>query len=209
MGRKGGVSALVLAAGEARRMGRLKQLLPFGSTSLLGRVVENLLASSVLEVVLVMGHEHQRVLRELNLVSINPPKPVKMVVNSRYREGLSSSLRSGLASVDPRAWTMLIALGDQPLIGPSLIDSLIAAFDESDRGIVAPIFRGQRGHPIILDLRYRPEMECIQGDEGCRRILADHPDDLLLVEVNNPWVTWDVDTMEDYQRCLEALEGGG
>ena len=206
--KKGGISALIMAAGKASRMGCPKQLLPFGSTSLLGRVVENLMASSVQEVVLVLGHEAQAVLRVLGFDLSSLPKRLKVVLNTDYREGFSSSLRCGLSSLDVQARAVLIALGDQPLIGPSLVDSLIAVFEEGFRGIVVPIYHARRGHPTILDLKYRPEMERIEGDRGCREILAAYPEDLLEVEVDAPQVIWDVDTPDEYRRCLEALEGG-
>lgn len=254
------ISALILGAGQARRMGEAKQLLPFGRTTLLGQVVENILASQVQETVLILGHKAGAILRALGLnhpdpeeglthadkigfekdpaifignrhdqaklaapehengpqrnlgiftvKPFRPDRPFKVRINPGYREGLSSSIRLGVSSLDPRAEAVMIVLGDQPLVDPPVIDSLLASFKLSDRGIVAPCYGGRRGHPILLHLKYREAMLGLRGDVGCREILSACSEDLLEVEVDCPGVILDVDTLEEYRRCHERIAKG-
>ncbi|MBI1988079.1 MAG: nucleotidyltransferase family protein [Nitrospinae bacterium] len=208
------VSALILGAGQARRMGLTKQLLPFGRTTLLGQVLGNVLASQVQETVLILGHEAGAILRALGLNHPDPEEGLnrsdkigfKVRINPEYAEGLSSSIRLGVSSLAPQAAAVMIVLGDQPLIDPLVIDFLIATFRASGRGIVAPFYGGRRGHPILLHLKYRESMLGLRGDVGCREILSTCSEDLLEVEVDCPGVVQDVDTLEEYRRCRESLK---
>ncbi|RLA99736.1 MAG: molybdenum cofactor cytidylyltransferase, partial [Deltaproteobacteria bacterium] len=116
------VSALLLAAGESQRMGRLKQLLPLGGSTLIEVVLENLLRSRLQEVIVVLGFGAEEIRPRVEA------KGVRVAVNPRYKEGMASSLRVGLDALDPRAEGILVALADQPFIPPEVIDRLIEAF---------------------------------------------------------------------------------
>lgn len=190
------VSALLLAAGESQRMGRLKQLLPLGGSTLIEVVLENLLRSRLQEVIVVLGFGAEEIRPRVEA------KGVRVAVNPRYKEGMASSLRVGLDALDPRAEGILVALADQPFIPPEVIDRLIKAFQGTSKGIVVPTFQGRRGHPVIFHRRYMEELRSLSGDQGGRKLLHRNPEDLLGVEVDCPGVITDIDTLEDYwQFC--------
>jgi len=190
------VSALLLAAGESQRMGRLKQLLPLGGSTLIEVVLENLLRSRLQEVIVVLGFGAEEIRPRVEA------KGVRVAVNPRYKEGMASSLRVGLDALDPRAEGILVALADQPFIPPEVIDRLIEAFQGTSKGIVVPTFQGRRGHPVIFHRRYMEELRSLSGDQGGRELLHRNPEDLLGVEVDCPGVITDIDTLEDYwQFC--------
>ena len=190
------VSGIILAAGESRRMGRAKQLLPLGGATMLQRAVQNLLASRLGEVILVLGH------RAGAIRPLFRSYPVKVVLNRRYREGISTSIIAGVLATREDSDAFLIALGDQPLIGPQVVNILLQAQGESSKGIVVPAFRGQPGHPVLFHRRYRQELLRLTGDVGARAVLEAHPDDLVTVEVETEAVLQDIDRWEDYQRLL-------
>ena len=190
------VSALLLAAGESQRMGRLKQLLPLGGSTLIEVVLENLLRSRLQEVIVVLGFGAEEIRPRVEA------KGVRVAVNPRYKEGMASSLRVGLDALDPRAEGILVALADQPFIPPEVIDRLIEAFQGTSKGIVVPTFQGRRGHPVIFHRRYMEGLRSLSGDQGGRELLHRNSEDLLGVEVDCPGVITDIDTLEDYwQFC--------
>jgi molybdenum cofactor cytidylyltransferase len=190
------ISAILLAAGESRRMGRPKQLLEWHGKPLLLHVLENLIRSSADEIVLVLGHEAEKIRKSL------PALPVKIVVNPDYRTGMASSLRQGLLAMDPESEAFLVMLADQPGIGPDLIDRVIRGFRQADpkRGIARPVYRGVPGHPVLIGARYLQEALQLQGDVGARQILTNHPEDILEIGADRDAVLKDMDTPEEYRK---------
>jgi molybdenum cofactor cytidylyltransferase len=195
------ISAIVLAAGESRRMGETKQLLEWRGSTILGCVLDNLLASPVDEILLVVGYEAERILE----MTANPR--IKAVFNPDFRQGMSTSLRSGLTAMDVRAEAFLIALADQPGIPPGVVQDLIDHYRESypEKKIVAPAHLGRRGHPVLFSGDYLDEFLGLTGDVGGREILARHPEEVLLVEAGTDAVLLDVDTPEDYQNLSRRI----
>jgi molybdenum cofactor cytidylyltransferase len=178
-------------------MGRNKLLLTFGGQSLIAHTVDTLLASQVDQVVVVLGHEADKVRAELH------GKPAVFVENPNYREGLSTSVRAGLGVVPAEAEAIMICLADQPLLQSADVDLLIGAFAEAKanhKSFVVPFFRGQRGNPVVLDSQYREAILDVVGDVGCRRVIKHNPDRVFAVEMETDHVVRDVDTLEDYER---------
>jgi molybdenum cofactor cytidylyltransferase len=194
------ISAILLAAGESRRMGRPKQLLEWQGKPLLLHVLENLIRSSADEIILVLGREAKKIRKSL------PEFPIKIVVNPNYQTGMASSLRQGLLAMNPGSEAFLLCLADQPGIGPDLIRGFRQA--EPRRGIVRPVYRGVPGHPVLIGARYLPEALQLIGDAGARRILINHPEDILEIEVEQEAVLMDMDTPEEYrkQKKLAGLD---
>jgi molybdenum cofactor cytidylyltransferase len=195
------IVAIVPAAGMSTRMGRNKLLLSFNGQSLIARAVDTLLASQVDQVVVVLGHESEKVKDQLQ------GKPVVFVENPDYREGLSTSIRAGLGAVPPDAEAIIIYLADQPLLEPADVDLLIRAFAEAKanhKSFVVPFFRGQRGNPVVLDSLFREAILDVVGDVGCRRVIRRNPDRVLTVEMETDHVVRDVDTLEDYERLTAS-----
>lgn len=190
------ISALLLAAGESKRMGRPKLLLPLGGRTIIEQAVDNLLGSRVDEVVVVVGYRAQELGEKI------ARKPVKIVRNRRYRQGMSTSLIAGLNGIDRRAQAIMIALADQPFVESSLIDELLEEFKKQDKGILIPVCQGQRGHPVILSLKYKERLLALRGDVGARPLIEENPDDLLEVPVESNSVNMDLNTPEDYTKLV-------
>jgi molybdenum cofactor cytidylyltransferase len=194
------VSAVLLGAGESKRMGRNKLSLPWGRKTVLGHSLRTLLQSDVREVIVVLWYlndslgwtENQR-----------RGQTIKVVKNPYYKRGMSTSIRRGLQAIDPRAQGILIALGDQPLIKARTINALIHAFVRRSGTIVVPSFRGKKGHPVIFDRRYFHELLKLKGDAGGRSIVERHPEEVGLVRVRSEGVTKDIDTWKDYRKMVK------
>jgi molybdenum cofactor cytidylyltransferase len=190
------LSAILLAAGESKRMGEPKQLMPLGSSTLVGQAIDNLLNASVDETIVVVGHKAEEITKAI------ATKPVKIMLNPNYRQGMSTSIIAGLILVDPKSQAVMLALGDQPLVASQTINQLIEAFNNQNKGIAVPTHKGKRGHPIIFAIRYKPELMELEGDIGGREILQRHPEDILEVAVDSESVITDINTQEDYQSQL-------
>ena len=190
------ISAILLAAGKATRLGKPKQLTPFGQGTIVEQAIDNLLSSAVNEVVVVVGYRAEEVVKTV------AAKPVKLVINPDYEQGMSTSIIAGLKLVDSRARVVMLALGDQPLINSQTINRLIEEFYNRDKGIAIPTYRGRRGHPIIFAIKYKEKLLELKGDIGGRQIVRDHPDDILEVAVNSKSIISDIDTIGDYQSHL-------
>jgi len=194
------ISAILLAAGESRRMGRSKQLLPWRGKPLLQHVLDSLLASQVGEVILVLGFDADKIIRALS------KGRARIVVNPDFRRGMSTSIRHGLLALAPASRGFLICLGDQPGIGKDIVNRLIQAFDQHfpQKSIIVPTFRGSWGHPVLFGIQYRDEALALQGDRGCRPLLETHPEHLQLVEVGTPAILSDIDTPCDFEEFTNS-----
>ncbi len=190
------ISAILLAAGKSKRMGKPKQLLPFGRTTVVEQAVDNLLSSAVDEVIVVLGYRAEEMAKTI------ADKPVKLAINPDYEQGMSTSIVAGLKLVDSRARAVILTLGDQPLISSQTINRLIEEFYNHDKGIVIPTYQRRRGHPVIFAIKYLGELLEVKGDIGGRHIIDNHPDDILEVAVDSESIISDIDTGDDYQACL-------
>jgi molybdenum cofactor cytidylyltransferase len=191
------VSAILLAAGESRRMGKPKLLLPLGDSTVLEKAIDNLLNSRVDEVIVVVGDRAQEMIERIG------SRPVKVTVNPAYRQGMSTSIVAGLNLVDDNARAVMLALADQPLIDSQTINKLIEAFIGHDRGIVVPAYKGRRGHPVIFSTRYKEELLGLGGDIGGRQIIKEHANDVLELAVDSQGINIDIDTRDDYHSQVD------
>ncbi len=190
------VSAIFLAAGESKRMGKPKLLLPFNNSTILEQAVDNLLNSRVDEVIVVVGNRAREMIEKL------AKRPVKIAVNPAYREGMSTSIARGLSLVDRKTLAVMLVLADQPLIDKETINKLIETFLSHDKGIAIPAYQGKKGHPIIFSAKYKEELRELKGDVGGRQIIRNHPDDVLEVTVDSPSITIDIDTIDNYHSYV-------
>jgi molybdenum cofactor cytidylyltransferase len=190
------ISAIVLAAGESKRMGRPKQLLPFRGSTLLGQITENLLQSQAAEIIVVLGYQAEKIIPQI------APEPVKIVVNPDFDQGMSSSIKCGLSHISEAADGVMIVLGDQPLIEKETIDLLIEKHRQSEHGIILPVYEGIRGHPVIFKMKYKDELLRLTGDIGGKQIVERHPSDVLEVAVDSQSVVISIDVESDYQLLI-------
>src|SRR5271156_1360056 len=179
------VSAVILAAGTSARMGRPKQLLPLGGTTVLARAIENVRSDGVDEMVLVLGASAEAIHRQLPR---SPLEALRAWFTQAYAQGMASALREGLSPLDPQSAAALIILGDQPLVRPQTLRQIMAGYHQSGARIVIPSHRGKRGNPVLLGRPVFPEVMALEGDTGCRAIFGNHLDAILKVEVEDPGV---------------------
>ena len=190
------ICAIVLAAGLSSRMGVQKLLLPFGGKTVIGHIVDQLLASTVGEVHVVVGHQAERISAELS------GRAVSIVNNSNYKSGMLSSVRCGLRNMPEKCRAVMVVLGDQPSITTELIDKMLQSFAATEKNILVPLYKGKRGHPILIRSHYRDEILTQYGDVGLRGLLQSHCDDILELAVSTASVLCDMDYPEDYRREL-------
>ncbi len=192
------ISAIVLAAGESRRMGQAKQLLPLEGKVLLQQVLDPLQESKVDEIILVLGHDAERIRKEVST------RNTRVIQNPNYRAGMITSIQKGLAALDKGAEGFFIVLGDQPGISSAVYNRLIDEFERAypRKSIILPAYQGKRGHPALFSIRHREESMLLQGDIGLRQILLNHAEDILPVEMDTDAILEDIDTPEEYQKYL-------
>ena len=191
------ISAIILAAGESRRMGvKNKLLLPISGEVLIRNFVKSVCASNVAEVVVVVGHEAEKI------EGVLQGQPVRFVENLRYMEGMTSSIQTGIQTASAESEGLMICLADQPFIETSdfnrLIHEFTDLFDSKSSLIIVPVFKGQRGNPVLFSCQFR-DIILQHTDEGCRDIVLKHPECVREVEMGNDNVLQDVDTPEDYK----------
>jgi molybdenum cofactor cytidylyltransferase len=184
--------AVVLAAGESRRMGTQKLLLPFGDTTVVGAVVRTAQASRAGGTIVVLGADRDAVRGEL------ADRGVGFTVNADFQLGMLSSVQAGFRSLPAGARAAVVMLGDQPFLAAGVIDAVIAAYEESGRGLVIPTFGGRRGHPVLIDLKFRDEVLGLDQADGLRRLMQAHSGDIREVEAGDANILRDLDTPEDY-----------
>ena len=194
------VSGVVLAAGGSRRLGRPKQLLPLAGEPVLAHVVRSALASGLAEVVTVLGHEADAIAAAVG------DRGQRTVVNPDWAAGQSTSLRAGLAAIDPAADAVLFLLGDQPGVGCETIDAVLAAArdDPEARPIAAAEYGGRLGNPVLFRRALFPDLAALIGDEGARRLLRADPGRVLRVPVGDGPPPPDIDTEDDYRALVAA-----
>jgi molybdenum cofactor cytidylyltransferase len=196
------VAAIVLAAGRSTRMGGPNKLLENISGKPLVRIAaEQALASRARPVVVVAGHERARV--EAALAGLD----VRLVHNPDYAQGLSTSVKAGLAALPPEAEAAIVCLGDMPQVTSALIDRLIAAFDpEQNALVVLPTFLGKRGNPVLWSRRFFPELMALEGDVGARHLIGAYPEVVTEVPVEDSAAMVDIDTPDALRAAKAEME---
>jgi molybdenum cofactor cytidylyltransferase len=192
------IAAIVLAAGMSSRYGQNKLLLPFGDESVLRTSIRSIQVPGVDEVLVVVGHEAERVTAEVREM------PVRIVHNPDYREAdMISSIQAGLRVLESTtAEAALIALGDMPLLPSEIVATLIRMYRLGCGDIVAPRFGEQRGHPVLIARKFWAEALAIPARTPLRVLLAAHPQSVALLQVNTDRVLRDVDTPALYGEAV-------
>jgi molybdenum cofactor cytidylyltransferase len=200
------VSAVILAAGAAKRFGRPKQLerLPLeGNPTMIEVAVKTALQTGVYEVIVVTGNRAGEVQAVLHPLLENAPKKVKLVVNERWQEGQGFSVAAGIQALNPTASAAVFMLSDQPRVKPATVQALIDAFDQwsdDESAIIFPTYQGKRGNPALFGRPFFSELARLQGDAGGREIVKANPSAVTTIEVDDPAILEDIDTVEDLQR---------
>ena len=184
------IAAVVLAAGRSRRMGTVNKLLiGVDGKPMVRHAVDAALAAGLAPVVVVTGHEREKVTAALAGV------PVSLVDNPDYAEGLSTSLRAGLSALPPEIEGTLICLADMPRVSAIELKRLAAAFDPREgRAIVVPTRHGKRGNPVLWARQFFAEMRAVAGDVGARHLIGAYPELVAEIEMEGDGVLTDIDT---------------
>ena len=189
--------AIILAAGSSRRMGTQKLLLPFRESTMIETVIQNVLASSVENIMVVLGANGDKI------KEVTGHLPVDYCLNENHEMGMLSSVICGFRSIPEQAGAALVYLGDQPGIPPFVTEAVIEAYNEELHGIVIPVYENRRGHPLLVDMKYRREIEKLDLEKGLRSLMHLFPQDVMEVEVDEPGILVDIDTRENYSNATK------
>ena len=192
------INALVLAAGESRRMGQPKPLLRFGATTFLEQIVSVLRHSDVDRITVVLGARAEAIRAAVDLPDVD------IVVNEAYARGQLSSLIAGLQSAPPQTEAILLCLVDNPFITTSAVNCVIRAFRETGKPIIVPVASNRRGHPALFARAVFPELLNAPADQGARAVVTAHADRVQEVDVRDSSVLVRIDTPEDYRSHFGA-----
>ncbi len=193
--RDGFVTGLVLGAGGSRRLGRPKQLLPYGDNTLLGHVLDTARACPFHQLVVALGGAADGVREKVDLSGAD------VVVNEAFGSGCSSSIAAALGAVDERAEVLVLLLGDMPGVTVQSVEALLAG--RGDAPLAVCRYDDQRGHPFAFERRMFEELANLHGDKGVWRLLDQRDDEVAEIRIAGP-VPLDVDTPEDYEAVLAA-----
>jgi molybdenum cofactor cytidylyltransferase len=188
--------AVVLAAGEARRFGFSKLLMPFGDSTILGSVVGSLARIGITPIIVVAGADAAAIRQSLD------GQPARVVRNPNPTAGMISSIRVGVRRLPSSLDRFIIALGDQPRIRPQGAAHLIAEQIKSPKRIAVPTYQGMRGHPVVFDISYRPQILALTDQQTLRDLINAHRDDVIEVELDSDAYVSDIDTRKDYEDEL-------
>lgn len=192
------MAAVILAAGAGSRMGRTKQLLPFGDTTLLGQVIETARDSGLEDIVVVLGHAADRIRDTLDFSG------TRVVVNHRWQTGQAASLAAGVSALAPSVSGALFLLGDQPLVAPATLRRLVSAFQTTDHWIVVPCIDDRRGNPVLVARPLFGRLAALSGDTGARVLFDEFRDRTLRVQVTDPGILLDADTPDAYAALIQT-----
>lgn len=193
--RDGFVTGLVLGAGGSRRLGRPKQLLPYGDTTLLGHVLDTARACPFHQLVVALGGSADGVRAQVDLGGAD------VVLNEAFGTGCSSSIAAALGAVDERAQLLVLMLGDMPGVTVQTVEALLAG--RGDAPLAVCRYDDQRGHPFAFERRMFEELADLHGDKGVWRLLDRRAGEVAEIRIAGP-VPLDVDTPEDYEAVLAA-----
>ena len=186
---------IILAAGNSSRLGRPKQLLPYHGKTLLSHVVAEALAAELTPVVVVTGAYEAEIRDSLQGQAAN------IIHNPRWETGMASGIVAGLAealAIEPQLRAAIVAVCDQPHISAELFRALVGQQAASGKGLVACMYAGTLGTPVLFDHRYFKELSVLSGDTGAKQLLKRYPDDVATVPFPDGGV--DIDTEEDVRK---------
>jgi molybdenum cofactor cytidylyltransferase len=196
------IAALVLAAGRSSRMGGPNKLLAeIGGRPLVRMVVEAALASQARPVLVVTGHQRERIEAALDGM------PINLVHNPNYADGLGTSLKAGIAALPAEVDGVVVCLGDMPQVDAALINRLIGAIDPDKGALVAvPTIDGKRGNPVVWSRRFFPDLMAVEGDVGARHLIGRYGEAVVEVPVSGAAALTDIDTPQALAAIKAELE---
>lgn len=183
---------IVLAAGSSRRMKKQKLLLPFKGKTIIKTVIDNIIPALQTNIVVVLGANRNEISKEISKFQ------VKLVENRNHLSGMLSSVICGIGSLPESSKAVLIYLGDQPQIETDVTFKVVDAYKKSGKGIVIPVYKGKRGHPVLIDMKYRSQIKQLDPEKGLRQLMEKFKADVYEIECGKPEILRDIDTPQDY-----------
>jgi molybdenum cofactor cytidylyltransferase len=194
------VAAIVLAAGRSSRMGACKPLLPFGDSTVIETCIDHLDKAGAEEIVVVLGYRGDEVREQLK------QRNLTLAFNAVPDAPMSTSIARGVERVSHTAGCVLISPVDHPAVSSDMITQIIRLW-KAGHALVQPEHQGRGGHPVLIDLQYREELQKLDPNHGLRGFFVDHRQEVLRLPVDSPFVAQDMDTWDDYLRLHEAAFG--
>lgn len=191
---------MILAAGEATRMGKAKMLLPFKKTTILAHLIEEITLVEPNIIQLVTGYYHDLIQAQISTDKVD------IIQNPDYSLGMSSSIQVGLTAMIkacPDLDFLVIVVSDQPYLNQSILLRLLTKQQQTAKGIIASSYNGIKGTPVLLSSAYFSHLYNLTGDKGARVILQQFPDDIATIEFENGAL--DIDTPEDYELLCKKI----
>jgi CTP:molybdopterin cytidylyltransferase MocA/xanthine/CO dehydrogenase XdhC/CoxF family maturation factor len=191
------ISAIILAAGESMRMGSPKLLLPYLDKTIIEKVIEQVLQSEVKHIIVVLGSEKDKIRNQIR------DYPVIITDNPDYKNGMLSSIQCGLRALPDDTDAVMLLLGDQPMVTGPVIDQLTDTYRHSDKGILIAVHKEKRGHPILIKIKYRKEIEQLTFENSMHDFTRKFAKDIFEVETGTQDILRDIDTPEDYHKEIK------
>ena len=186
------ISAILLAAGQSKRMnGENKLAKEIQGIPLIKLSVKNILASSINELIIVLGHQ-----KEIIEKLIDKNEKIKFVFNKNFESGMASSIKTGLNNLSEKTEAFFICLGDMPMVSYDIYNLLIKSKD--NREIIVPTYKGQQGNPVLFDKSMKEKVLDIRGDVGAKKILELNKDKILNLEIDDQSITKGFDTQDNF-----------
>jgi molybdenum cofactor cytidylyltransferase len=194
------VAAILLAAGQSRRMGAFKPLLPFGDKTVIESCLDYLQQGGVETIVVVLGHRADQLREKLN------SRSVLFAVNPDPNSEMGASIAAGVRALPESCEATLIALVDHPAVPPAVVSTLIETWQQGSH-LIVPTWNGRGGHPVLVDLSFKPELLALDATGGLRALFDAHQTAVARVPVDSPYVARDMDTWDDYLTLHQEVIG--
>jgi len=191
------IYAIILAAGKSERMGKNKMLLPFRGKSMIRTVIDNIMHSGIEHIRVVLGAYREDMMAAISDL------PVESCYNANYEQGMYTSVQCGFRNLPATADAALLFLGDQPMVPGEVARQIIRAYQKSEKGILIPVHRGKRGHPVMIGREYANLIETSVPANGLHTLFAIHKNDIQEVEIDTPVILRDIDTEYDYNEEIK------
>ena len=192
------VAAILLAAGRSSRMGAFKPLLPFGDKTVIECCIEYLRQAGVETIVVVLGHRADEVRNRVT--------GVRFALNPDPDSEMGASIAAGVRELSDEPEATLIALVDHPAVPATIVEALVEEWGKGAR-IVIPTWQGRGGHPVLVDLSFKPELLNLPANGGLRAFFDSHRESVRRLPVDSPFIARDMDTLDDYSALHEAATG--
>ncbi len=193
------LTCIILAAGKSTRMKQQKMLLPFKGSTVIENVVTASIQSNVKHTIVVTGSQQELISQQLKSLD------VEIIQNAKFEDGMLSSVQCGVMALR-QCDAFLVLPGDQALVKSTSINHLIKMYDDSQKGLLIPTYYDRKGHPVIIDSKYKNQIMKLDHSIGLRQLFHENEDDLALVPIDSNEILIDLDLPEDYQKALKQLQ---